>query len=144
MLLLNSAIVQNWMRHYFITRSWLVSLTARKIYRATAVASLSVVIFPTLYRTLGEQALAIAWVDQVLRLGLLIAVLSTATTLVAMEYYFFAFDNSGAWVKTFWFLIAWLPPFGTALYCFLVYSRSDYFRGIQAEAGAAAAGKSGF
>jgi len=116
------------MRHYYLSRSWLVSLNARKVYRFTAISSQLLIVLPLLIAVLSDDVLARPLIKQLLELALLVAVFSTATTLVAMEYYFFTLDNSGGWSKTFWFLIALFPPIGTALYCFLVYSRSSYFQ----------------
>jgi len=61
----------------------------------------------------------------IVRLLLLIGVLGAATTMVAMEYFLFGFDNSSAFKKMFWFCMMLFPPLGPALYCFRVYSRSS-------------------
>jgi len=42
-----------------------------------------------------------------------------------MEYFLFRFDDSGALKQVFWFCVMLFAPLGPALYCFLVYSRSD-------------------
>jgi hypothetical protein len=60
----------------------------------------------------------------VLKTIILAGVLGCATTMVAMEYFLFGFDDSSAMKKVFWFCVMLLPPVGPALYCFLVYSRS--------------------
>lgn len=61
----------------------------------------------------------------IVRLFLLAGVLGTAITIVAMEYFLFGFDNSSALKKVFWFGVMLFPLLGPALYCFIVYSRSD-------------------
>src|SRR5581483_10512080 len=114
------------MRHYYINRSWIVSATARRVYRLAA--SLSLILFllfveVTLTGTIPHSLVPI------LKLFLPAAVLGTATTLVGMEYFLFGFDNSSAFKKMFWFCMMLLPTLGPALYCFFVYSRSSLVRG---------------
>jgi hypothetical protein len=64
----------------------------------------------------------------ILRLLLLAGVLGTATTMVAMEYFLFSFDSSSASKKVFSFCVMLFPPLGPALYCFIVYLRSDVLK----------------
>jgi hypothetical protein len=56
-----------------------------------------------------------------------IGVVGAAITMVAMEYFFFGFDNTAAWKKVFWFIVLAVPPLGPPVYCFVVYSRSKIF-----------------
>jgi hypothetical protein len=60
----------------------------------------------------------------IVRLLLLAGVVGGATTMVAMEYFFFGFDNTAAWKKVFWSFVLLIPPLGPPLYCFIVYSKS--------------------
>jgi hypothetical protein len=116
------------LNHYYINRSWLISPTARRVYRIAAGCSLLVVLVPIIYALEGEALFRNALTLDLVRLALLLGVFGTATTLVAMEYYYFTLDDCGAWTKTFWFLVVSFAPIGTALYCFRVYSRSKYFQ----------------
>ena len=114
------------LRYYYINKEWMVSRRARRIYRIAA--SLSVVLFFMLIAVplageIPENALP------VVRLLLLAGVLGAATTMVAMEYFLFGFDNSSALKKVFWFCVMLFPPLGPALYCFMVYSRSTVIEG---------------
>jgi hypothetical protein len=63
----------------------------------------------------------------VVRALLLVGVVGAATTMVAMEYFLFGFDQSSGLKKLFWFGVLLFPPLGPAFYCFVVYSRSNGF-----------------
>ena len=63
----------------------------------------------------------------IVRAFLLIGVVGAATTMVAMEYFLFGFDQSSGLKKLFWFCVLLFPPLGPAFYCFVVYSRSNGF-----------------
>ena len=69
----------------------------------------------------------------VVKLLLLAGVLGSATTMVAMEYFLFSFDDSSARKKVFWFCVVLFPLLGPALYCFIVYSHSDVLQGNYAK-----------
>ena len=69
----------------------------------------------------------------VVKLLLLAGVLGSATTMVAMEYLLFSFDDSSARKKVFWFCVILFPLLGPALYCFIVYSHSDVLQGDYAK-----------
>ena len=60
-----------------------------------------------------------------LKMFMLLGILGTAVTLVAMEYFLFAFDRSSAFMKVFWFCAMLVPLLGLPLYCFFVYLRSE-------------------
>ncbi|MFZ0136682.1 MAG: hypothetical protein WAK89_06475 [Candidatus Sulfotelmatobacter sp.] len=113
------------LRYYYINKEWMVSGTAQHVYRVTA--SLSLVLFFMLMalRLMGEIPNSLL---PMVRLLLLTGVLGTATTMVAMEYFLFGFDSSSATKKVFWFCVMLLPPLGPALYCFIVYLRSDVLK----------------
>jgi hypothetical protein len=108
-------------RYYYINRGWIVSRAARRVYRVAA--SLSLALFFVLLEVRLTEAIPGALVP-VLKTIILAGVLGCATTMVAMEYFLFGFDDSSAMKKVFWFCVMLLPPLGPALYCFLVYSRS--------------------
>ena len=113
------------LRYYYINKEWMVSGTAQQIYRVTA--SLSLVLFFMLMalRLMGEIPNGLL---PIVKLLLLAGVLGTATTMVAMEYFLFGFDSSSATKKVFWFCVMLFPPLGPALYCFIVYRRSDVLK----------------
>ncbi len=109
------------LRYYYINKEWIVSSTARRIYRTAAALSLG--LFLGLWATQFRGD--IPFDLPAMRLLLFVGVVGAATTVVAMEYFLFGFDNSPAWKKVFWFCVMGLPLIGPALYCFIVYSRSD-------------------
>jgi hypothetical protein len=118
------------LRSYYINKEWMVSAVARRCYRVAASLSLVLFVLEVASRMVGtipEPLLPIA------RSLLFAGVLGTATTMVAMEYFLFGFDTSSAMKKAFWFCVLLLPPLGPALYCFLVYSRSDMLKGRDAK-----------
>jgi len=109
------------LRNYYINREWIVSTTARSIYRIAAALSLGLFFSLIAIRVKGGIPREILpAVKSLLFLG----VVGAATTAVAMEYFLFGFDTSSAWKKAFWFLVMLLPPMGPPIYCFFVYSRS--------------------
>ena len=118
---------------YYINREWILSSTARRIYRGAASLSLAMFFFFCAYERFGG---GVPNVDvPLVKLALFAGVLGAATTLVAMEYFWFDFDNSSGVKKVLWFCLLLLPPLGPALYCFLVYSRSDVLKAaLQEEA----------
>ena len=122
------------LNHYYISRSWLISQNARRIYRTAAACSLLLIIVFVADDLKGYALFANEVMEQLGRLMAFVGVLGTAITLVAMEYYFFTLDECGVWTKTLWFLVLCAVPIGTALYCFRVYSRSSYFRNTTADA----------
>jgi hypothetical protein len=108
------------MNHYqYFSKEWIVSETARRVYRGAAVVSL------TLYVTL--VALFVYGVYgpiPLLKQLLFVGVLATAINGTGMEFFLFRFDDSAAWKQILWFCAMIFIPIGPALYCFLVYSRS--------------------
>ena len=99
----------------------MVSTAARRIYRVAAILSLGMFFGLVAARVMGGVPLRFLPMAKML---LFAGVVGTATTTVAMEYFLFGFDNSSVWKKAFWFCAMLVPPFGPALYCFVVYSRS--------------------
>jgi glycerol-3-phosphate acyltransferase PlsY len=118
------------LRYEFIKKEWIVSPTARRVYRVSA--SLSVVLF------LAWWALAIMGgvpenIAPLVRILLLAGVLGAGITIVGMEFFLFRFDNSHPLKQAVWFCVMLFPLLGAALYCFIIYSRSDVFKSTQAK-----------
>lgn len=111
------------LRNYYINKEFILSPTARKLYRVTAAISLClfVMIFVIKFER-GVPGVLRPFVKQFLFIG----AFGTATTLVGMEYFLFAYDQSSLWKKVFWFLLVTLIPLPcAALYCFRIYSRAE-------------------
>jgi hypothetical protein len=104
----------------YVRKEWIVSPTARLVYRAAATVSL------TLYLSLA--LVACNEPTSMVRPLLFIGVLATALNVVGMEYFLFRFDDSPALKQVFWFCVMIFAPLGPALYCFVVYSRSGPVR----------------
>ena len=118
--------------YQYLKKEWIVSLTARRVYRAAAIVSL------TLYPLL----LAFIYISPfpILKQLLFIAVLATAINGVGMEFFLFRFSESQVWKQVLWFCALIFIPIGPALYCFLVYSRSQAVRIACSSADAALGG----
>lgn len=104
-------------QYQLLSKEWIISPTARRVYRAAAVVSL------TLYVSL--IALILSGPVPLLKQFLFVGVVATAINSVGMEFFLFRFDDSQAWKQIFWFFALLFIPIGPALYCFLVYSRSS-------------------
>jgi hypothetical protein len=103
-------------KYEYINKEWIVSPTARRVYRTAAVVSL------TIYFTLA--AILMNGPIPALRQLLFVGVVATAIITIGMEFFLFRFDDSRGWMQIFWFCVMLFPPVGPALYCFLVYSGS--------------------
>ena len=115
-----------------ISRSWLFSTTARRIYFVSALLALALI--ATLLgvhmamAVAGTRALAPSASIPV-RMFLFPEIAGEAVLWVGMWYFWFGFDRSHYLKKAVWFvLLFFLAPFGTIFYYFLVYRR-----GISAE-----------
>jgi hypothetical protein len=109
------------LRYEYVNKEWIVSPTARIVYRAAAIVSLT--LFPSL--------MALLLLDPVrpfLKPFIFFAVLGTAVNALGMEYFLFRFDDSHALKQVFWFCAMIFIPIGPALYYFIVYSRSDILK----------------
>jgi hypothetical protein len=113
------------LKYEYINKEWIVSRTARIVYRTAAVTS--VFIFVALVALILESGRTNP-VRLMMRPLLFLEAIGIALTLVGMEYFLFRFDDSHALTQMFWFCLLLLPPLGPALYCFLVYSRSEVVR----------------
>src|SRR6185369_8129300 len=105
------------LRNYYINKEWIVSRRARSLYRLTATLSVALFFMLIAVRMVGEIPEHLV---PVVRALLLVGVVGAATTMVAMEYFLFGFDQSSGLKLLF-------PPLGPAFYCFVVYSRSNGF-----------------
>lgn len=116
------------MRFYLISENWLISSTARKAYRWSG--GISITLLPTIFavRLLHQLDLLSPGLIFALRGMLMISVLATAVTYVAMQYFLLVEDESPAWKQILWFLAMVLLGIGPGLYVFFGYSRSEYFR----------------
>jgi hypothetical protein len=110
------------LRYYYINRGWMISTSARRVYYCAAILSLLLFFLLFTVHLTGTVPSALL---PILKPLLFAGVLGAATTLVAMEYFLFGFDNSATLKKLFWFCLMLVPPLGPPLYYFFVYSRSD-------------------
>lgn len=109
-------------QYQYLSKEAIVSPTARRVYRAAAVVSLTVYVSLLGLRVYGPVPL--------LKQLLFVGVLATAINAVGMEFFLFRFDDSAAWKQILWFCAMILIPIGPALYCFLVYSRSATVKAV--------------
>jgi len=109
------------LRYEFLNKEWIVSPTARLVYRTAAIVSLT--LFPSLM-----TVLFLAPIRPFLKPLVFLAVLGTALNALGMEYFLFRFDDTHALKQVFWFCAMIFIPIGPALYCFIVYSRSNILR----------------
>ncbi len=116
------------MLHLPISRSWLVSLTARRVYLACALLTLALIA-----TSIGvHMAMSVAGAGALtpvaatlVKMLLYPEILAAALLWIAMWYFWFGFDASHYLKKALWFvLLAFLAPFGTVIYYFVVYRRS--------------------
>jgi hypothetical protein len=115
-----------------ISRSWLFSTTARRIYFVSALLALALI--ATLLgvhmamAAAGMRALTPS-ASTLVRMILFPEIVGEAVLWVGMWYFWFGFDRSHYLKKAVWFVLLFLlAPFGTIFYYFLVYRR-----GISAE-----------
>ena len=116
------------LRYEYIKREWIISPTARRVYRIAAATS---VVFFLCWMALVIQRSIDGIPDglrSVVRPIVLIGVIGAGITLVGMEFFLIRFDNSHALKQVFWFCAMLFPILGPAVYCFLVYSRSEVLR----------------
>jgi len=114
-----------------ITKGWIISRTARRVYFACALAAFS--LFGVLIAS--HAALNVTGVRSfagfpaaalVLRVLLLPGIVGSAVLSIAMWYFWFGFDNSGWLKKAIWFVPLSLSiVIGPAFYYFFVYRRNE-------------------
>jgi hypothetical protein len=119
------------LRNYYINREWLVSPTARRVYRMSATFTLLLLVTLLSLGAIYSQDTSgyiPGGILPLLRLVILLGVVGTAITFVGMEYFLFTFDSSSALTKTFWFCAMLVPMLGPPLYCFFIYLRTEPVR----------------
>ena len=105
----------------YINREWIVSATAYRVYRLAAGLSIMLFCIWSYALTQGTPPMY----APVARILVLAGVIGAGTVFVGMEYFLFRFDESHPLKQIVWFCVMLLPLLGPALYCFLVYSRSQ-------------------
>lgn len=118
------------LKYEYINKEWIVSSTARRVYRASAALSVALFLGWCAILFVGGIPSTIA---PVVRLLLLAGVLGAGITFVGMEFFLFRFDDSHPLKQVVWFLVMLFPLLGAALYCFIVYSRSNVLKSSYAE-----------
>jgi len=109
------------LRYEFLNKEWIVSPPARLVYRTAAIVSLT--LFPSLMAVLVLEP-----IRPFLKPLVFLAMLGTALNALGMEYFLFRFDDTHALKQVFWFCAMIFISIGPALYCFIVYSRSNILR----------------
>jgi hypothetical protein len=104
----------------YINKEWIISRTARRVYRLAAI--LSLVLFLIMVAQLVGEVPSV--LGPVLKPLLLAGILGAGITAVGMEFYLFRFDDSHPLKQIFWFCAMLFVPLGPALYCLIVYSHS--------------------
>ena|SRR5215831_4782374 len=112
-------------KYEYIKKEWIISPTARRVYRASALLSLALFFGWWAILVVGQIPETLV---PVVRLFLLVGVLGAGITIVGMEFFLFRFDDSHPLKQILWFLVMLLPLLGAGLYCFMVYSRSDVLK----------------
>jgi len=107
-----------------IDKKLIVSPTARQFYRVCSVLGLITPFGLTAVKLFGVPEIIAPMLRPIVFLG----ALSVAAGQIGMEIFLFRFDNSHPLKQMFWFCVLLVPFFGVALYCFVVYSRSDAVR----------------
>ena len=115
-----------------ISRTWLISRTARRVYFCCAILTLveiGLILGVQVALVAADAVQLVGSAKSVIQLLVLPAIAGTATLWVAMWYFWIGFDNSDWLKRALWFAgLALLAPFSTLLYFFFVYSRSPAFR----------------
>ena len=112
-------------RFDLIKKEWIVSRTARRIYRASALVSVALFVGLVALGVNGGFLHTLAPIGRPL---LFIGALGTGITVVGMEIFLFRMDDFHPVKQVFWFCVMVFPLVGAPLYCFVVYSRSPQVR----------------
>jgi hypothetical protein len=110
------------LKYEYINKEWIVSSTARRVYRASA--ALSIALFFGWWAILFFGGIP-SIIAPLVKLLLLAGVLGAGTAFVGMEFFLFRFDDSHPLKQVVWFFVMLFPLLGAPLYCFFVYSRSN-------------------
>ena len=120
------------LKYEYIPKNLIVSRTARKFYRVAAVFSWVLAAFLVFGPLLPDSSSP--WMLVLMKCLVLLGVLGAGVTLVAMELFFFGFSESSSFLSNLcWFVVMAFVPLGPPIYCFVVYSRSKYFRNDDAD-----------
>jgi hypothetical protein len=111
----------------YINKEWIVSRSARRVYRTAAVTSLA--LYPIVVALMMGEIPRI--LVPALRPLLLASIVGAGITVVGMEFFLFRFDDSHVLKQILWFGAMLFIPLGPALYCLLVYSRSKAFGNLR-------------
>jgi hypothetical protein len=110
-----------------ISRSWLFSRIAQRIYLVSALLALALIATRIGVHTAIGAAGTVALNSRaasLVRILLLPEIFGSAILWIGMWYFWFSFDHSHYLQKTIWFaLLFFLVPFSTVGYYFLVYRR---------------------
>jgi hypothetical protein len=118
------------LRYEFISRDWIVSGSARRVYRISAV--LSILLFFGWIAALSQGGIY-GPLAPITKFFFFLGVLGAGITIVGMEFFLFRFDDSHPLKQIFWFCVMLFPILGAAIYCFAVYSRSAVLRSSSAK-----------
>jgi hypothetical protein len=110
------------LRYLDINKELIVSRRAHRVYRASAYTSIA--LFVGLISVLVEGGVPEPMAPFA-RTFLFLGVIGAGITLVGMEFFLFRFDGSHPLKQIAWFCVMIFPLLGPALYCLIVYSRSD-------------------
>jgi hypothetical protein len=120
-----------------INKELVVSPRAHRVYRVSAYTSTA--LFVGLVSVLVEGGVP-ASMAPFARTFLFFGVIGAGITLVGMECFLFRFDGSHPLKQIAWFCVMIFPLLGPALYCLIVYSRSDVVRNAYGKAAVGASG----
>ena len=114
-----------------ITKEWIISPFARRLYTLTALFSLAFSVFLIAMKAIGQQAASditkSAPLFLILRTVTFVGVLATAITWVSMLYFWFEFDKSGTAKKAVWLVVLMIAAPACPFYCLTTYRRSKVF-----------------
>jgi hypothetical protein len=116
-----------------ISRAWMVSPGAQRLYLLCALANLSfiAVLIGTLIAMAASDVFFLTdpAAIRLVRVLLWPGIVGSGTLAVAMWYFWYSFDQSGWIPKTIWFFVLILGrSVGPLIYYFFVYRRSDGLR----------------
>ncbi len=121
------------MRYYLVSEDWLISPTARRVYRFCAwISFLLLPTFALLVKFPEGSALPHVVILAV-HLLLLLSVIANAVICVAMQHFLFVEDESDAWKQILWFLALAVLGVGPGLFVLLAYSKSPLFEKTTAQ-----------
>jgi hypothetical protein len=118
-----------------ISRSWVLSCAAKRVYLASAIAAISLVgVLIAEISAMTASAVSEVSPAALLLIKILLwpGIVGTSLLCIAMWYFWFNFDDSTWWRKAAWFFFLYLLiPVGPILYYFFVYRTSARLRQAQ-------------